>query len=102
MSDTFAKRLEQLVRNSGLSYKTIETKTQIPASTIANWIAGTKPQGPFEPLETLANVLGSDPMYLLLGKQPVKPLTLNQVLQDDGETIKGLFEVEIRPVKLRD
>ena len=102
MSDTFAKRLEQLVKNSGLSYRAIEAKTGIPASTIANWIAGTMPQGPFEPLEGLANALESDPMYLMLGKHAAASTSPNQLLLENGETIKGLFEISIRPVKLRD
>ena len=65
---SFEKRLDQLITESGLSYKEIASKTSIKAGNISHYRLG-KVKPSFNAIIDLANLFNVTTDYLLLGKE---------------------------------
>jgi len=96
--DTFATRLQALLKERKLTLMQAAKSAKISKSTIHNWTIGHSPND-FEALDRLCQVLHSDINYLLLGKAPApsdsKQLSVSEVFAKDSVLFDGFAHIKV-------
>ncbi len=99
MSDErgFAERLNGLMKERNMTVREAAKASGVAISTLQNWRAGQTPSN-FMAIRKLANHLGTTLSFLLTGEHDESngANSITEVLQDDGEMLRGIFQIEIR------
>ncbi|MBX2989148.1 MAG: helix-turn-helix transcriptional regulator [Bdellovibrionaceae bacterium] len=84
----FAKNLRKIMRERGVSARSLSKMTNVKASTLGDWLAGAAPTDLLAVAE-VAKALKVDFQVLLLGTRPVE--------DHEEKTLAELFEIEDHP-----
>mgnify|MGYP003862093811 CR=1 FL=1 len=93
----FKTNLKRIMKERGMSAADLSRRTQIPKSTISEWLQDRKPKFD-DAILRLAKVLGVSAETLLTGKEPDEDL-VKQIFDSTGdgfiEVHNGVFRVKI-------
>lgn len=89
-------QLVRLIRKRGMTITTLSKNTKIPAQTIHNWIAGSKPRD-FDQVKKVADYFGVSLDFLVYGIE--RPVMISTEIEKHRDEINaGVFEVVLRKI----
>lgn len=89
--------LKELIEANRYSIKEISRSTNVPPSTIAEWLNNRSPKNP-EQTQKVAKYLGVSLHYLLFGVEDSEE-PLHKLLTED--VFSGTFEINIKRVRIQ-
>ncbi len=88
--------LKELIEANRYSIKEISKATNVPASTLAEWLNNRSPKNP-EQIQRVAKFLGVSIHRLLFGTEDSEE-PLHKLLKED--VFSGTFEINIKRIKI--
>ena len=93
---TFAKNLNRLIQERGLSHRVVSQLANVSQSTLAGWTAGDSPSD-LSKVAALAKALGVSFSYLCLGLEndpSADDIVIEDLYDEEPVAFQGLFRIQ--------